>query len=72
MKLEPETKIDKRNTASKKILTMTSYRQILKSLSFPGFIANLEQSWSQIPKKNADIRKIKGVFVLKDIFCETT
>ena len=49
MKLVPETnKLDKRNKrTSKKKLTMTSCREIVTSLSFFQFIANLEQS---VPK----------------------
>ena len=45
MKLEPVTKLDKRNKAtSKKKLTITSCWQIVASLSFSRFIASLDQS----------------------------
>ena len=40
MKFKPVTKFDKRNTAT---LAMTSYQQIVTSLSFFQFMANLEQ-----------------------------
>ena len=44
MKLGPKTNFQNANTAtSKKRLTMTSCRQIVKSLSFFGYMANLEQ-----------------------------
>ena len=43
MKLGPVTKLDKRNTATPKKSIMT-YRQIVTSLSFFRFMANLEQS----------------------------
>ena len=40
MKLKPVTKLDKRNTAT---LTITNYQQIVTSLLFFQFMANLEQ-----------------------------
>ena len=49
MKLEPVTKLDKRNKTASKNLTMTSCQQIVTSLSFLRFMANLEQSGSRIP-----------------------
>ena len=49
MKLGPVTKIDKRNKTVLKKLTMVSYQQIVTSLSCFQFIANFEQSRSQIP-----------------------
>ena len=65
---------------------MTSCQQIVTSLLFVQFMANLEKFGSRIPKarsakftfslnffskKNADISKIKEVLVLKGIFSET-
>ena len=49
MKLGPVTKLDKKNKATSKKLTMMSCRQIVTSLSFSQFLANLEQSGSRIP-----------------------
>ena len=50
MKLGPVTKLDKKNTlTSKKKLVMMSFHQIVMSLLFFQFMANLEQSRSQIP-----------------------
>ena len=48
MRLEPVTKLDKKNTATSKKLMMTSFRQIVTSLSFFRFMADLEQSGSRI------------------------
>ena len=64
MKIGPITKIDKRNTATSKNITMTSSRQILTSLSFFQFMANLEQSGSQIP----DAWSVKLTFSLTVAF----
>ena len=113
MKCGPVIKLDKRNTATSKNLTMVSCGQIVTSLSFFQFMANLEQSRSckicktyifinlyltKIEKdkeslkrlsyycfevlffqknadflqKKADITKIKGVLILKNIFSKTT
>ena len=44
MKLGPVTKPDKRNKTTSKNLTMTSCRETVMSLSFFGFLPNLEQS----------------------------
>ena len=55
MKLGPVTNIDKENTTTLKKITMTSCRQIVTSLSFFQFMANLEQSRS---------RSIKGTYSL--------
>ena len=50
MKLGPVTKRDNRNKEiSKKKLTIASCQQIVTSLSFFKFMANLEQSGSRIP-----------------------
>ena len=49
MKLGPVTKIDKINKTTSKKLTMVSCQQIVTSLFFFQFMANLEQSESQIP-----------------------
>ena len=48
MKFGLITKLDNRKK-SKKIWTVTSYWQVLKSFSFFKFMANLEQSGSRIP-----------------------
>ena len=48
MKLGPVTKINKRNTARSKKLTLTPCRQIAMSLSFFQFMTSLEQSGSLI------------------------
>ena len=49
VKLGPVTKLDKRSDTKSKKLTVTSCRQIVTSLSFFKFMANLEQSGSWIP-----------------------
>ena len=49
MKLGPVTKLDKRNTATSKKLTMTSCMQIVTSLSFFRFVTNLKLPGSRIP-----------------------
>ena len=64
MELGPVTKLDKRNTATLKNRTMTSGRQIVTSLSFFGYMANLEQSGSRIP----DTRSVRLTFSLTVTF----
>ena len=49
MNLGPVTKLDKKNTATSKNLTMTSYRQIVTSLLFIRFMTNLEQFGIWVP-----------------------
>ena len=49
MKLGPVTKFDKRNKATSKNMMLTSCRKFVTSLSFFGFLANLEQFGGQIP-----------------------
>ena len=49
MKLGPVTILDKSNKGTSKKLTMTSYRNIVTSLSFFQIMANLEQSGRRIP-----------------------
>ena len=49
MKFGSVTGLNKRNTATSENLTMTPCRQIVTSLSFSRFMANLEQSRSLIP-----------------------
>ena len=51
MKLGQVTKLDKKNTATSKKLAMNSHQQIVTSLSFFQFTANLEQTGSQIPDR---------------------
>ena len=48
MKLGAVTKLEGRNKKKSKKLTMVSCWKILTSLSFFGFMVNLEQSGSQI------------------------
>ena len=67
MKLGPVYKIDKRNKTTSKRLMMTSCRKIVTSLSFIGFLANLEQSGGQIP----DNESAKFIFSLIVTFCLT-
>ena len=50
MKLEPVTKLDKRNTAMLKKLTMMPCWQIVTSLCFFQFMDNLKQTKSCVPK----------------------
>ena len=64
MKLGPVTKPDKRNKTTSINLMMTSSRKILTSLSFFGFLANLEQSRGLIP----DIESAKSMFSVKVTF----
>ena len=64
MKVIPVIKIDKRNTATLRKLTMASCQQIVTSLLFYQFIANLELSESRIP----DAWSVKLIFSLKETF----
>ena len=48
MKLGPVTKLDKRNKITLRKMTMKSIREIMTSLSFFQFMANLEQSRRRI------------------------
>ena len=63
-KLGPVTKLDKRNTIRSINFTMTSDQQILKSLSFFQFMANLGQSRSRI----LDAWSVKLTFLLTVTF----
>ena len=67
MKLGPVTKLDKRNKTTSKNLTLTSCRKIVTSLSFFGFLANLEQSGGRIP----DTESAKVMFSVIVTFCLT-
>ena len=67
MKLGPVTKLDKRNKTTSKKLTLTSCRKIVTSLSFFGFLANLEQSGGRIP----DTESAKAIFSVIVTFCLT-
>ena len=60
MKHGPVTKIGKRNKA-------TSCRRIMASLSFFGFLANLEQSGGRIP----DTESAEVMFSVIGTFCPT-
>ena len=50
MKPGPVSKVDKRNKTTSKDLEMTSCLEIVTSFSFLQFMANLEESGSQIPE----------------------
>ena len=50
MKLRPVTKFNKRNKPTSKNCDLTSCREVVTSLSFLGFLANLEQSGCRIPE----------------------
>ena len=67
MKLGAVTKVDRRNKITSKKLTMTSCQKIVTSLSFFGFLANLEQSGGRIP----DTESAKVMFSVKVTFCLT-
>ena len=67
MKLGSVTKIDTRNKITSKKLTMTSCQKIVTSLSFFGFLANLEQSGGWIP----DTESAKVMFSVIVTFCLT-
>ena len=64
MTLGPVTKHDNSNKAMLKSFTMTSYQQIVRSLPFSQFLANLEQSGSWIP----DVWSVKPRFSLTVTF----
>ena len=49
MKLGAVTKLHKRNKTQSEKMTMAPYQNIMTSLSFFRFMANLEQSGSRIP-----------------------
>ena len=60
MKVGPVTKLDKKNTASQKNLTMTLCQQIVTSWLFFQFMTNLEQSGSRI----SDVSSVKLIFLV--------
>ena len=62
MKRRPVTKLDKRNKTTSKNLTMT---KIVTSLSFFGFLDNLEQSGGRIP----DTESAEVMFSVTVTFC---
>ena len=65
MKLEPVTKLDKRNTAAlQKILTTTPCLQIATLILFFQFVTNLEKTENQIP----DVQSLKLTFLLAVTF----
>ena len=64
IKLGPVIKLNKKNTVTLKKLTMMSCQQIVMSLLFFQFMANLEQSGSRIP----DAWSVKVAFSLTAIF----
>ena len=65
MKLGPVTNLTKETKQLPKNLTMTPCRKIVTSLSFFGFLANLEQSKGRIP----DTKFAKITFPLIVAFC---
>ena len=65
MKLGPVTKLDKRNKTTSKKFDDDACRKIVTSLSFFGFLANLEQSKGRIP----DTKFAKITFPLIVAFC---
>ena len=67
MKLRPITKVDKRNKKTSKNLALASCREIVTSLSFFGFLANLEQSGGRIQ----DTESTKVKFPVIVAFCLT-
>ena len=67
MKIGPVTKLDKRNKKTSKKLTLMSCRKIVKSLSFFGFLANLEQSGD----RNPDTESAKFMLSVIVTFCLT-
>ena len=65
MKLRPVTKLDKRNKTTSKKFDDDVMSEIVTSLSFFGFLANLEQSGDQIP----DTESAKVIFSVIVTFC---
>ena len=61
------TKLDKSNKTTSKKIDVTSCRKIMTSLSFFGFLANLEQSGGRIP----DTESAKVMFSVIGTFCLT-
>ena len=59
------TKLDKSNKTTSKKIDVTSCRKIMTSLSFFGFLANLEQSGGRIP----DAESAKIMFSVIGTFC---
>ena len=64
MKLGPVTKLDKKSKTTSKKNTLTPCQTIVMSLSFFGFLANLEQCRSRIP----DTESAKVTLSVKEIF----
>ena len=67
MKHGPVTKLDKRNKTTSKKMMVTSFQEHVTSLSFFGFLANLEQSRDRIP----DTESAKVMFSVTVTFCRT-
>ena len=67
MKHGPVTKLDKKNKTTSKNLMLTSCRKIVTSLSFFGFLANLEQSGGWLPETES----AKVMSSVKVAFCLT-
>ena len=67
MKLGPVTKLDKRDKATSKKFHVDVVSENLTSLSFFGFLANLEQPGVRIP----DTESAKVTFSVTVTFCLT-
>ena len=67
MKHGPVTKLDKRNKTTSKKMMVTSFQEHVTSLSFFGFLANLEQSRDRI----LDTESAKVMFSVTVTFCRT-
>ena len=67
MKLGPVTKLDKRNKTTSTKFDVDVLPENLTSLSFFGFLTNLEQSGGRIP----DTESVKVIFSVIVTFCLT-
>ena len=67
IKLGPVTKIDKKNKTHQKKIYVDVMSEIMTSLSFSGFLANLEQSCDRIP--NTESANV--MFLVIGTFCLT-
>ena len=69
MKLGPVTKLDKRNKTMSKKFDVTSCQNIVASLSFFGFLVNLEHFAGRIP--NTESAKVMFSVTLAFCFAKT-
>ena len=65
MKLGPVTKLGKRNEATVRNMTISSFRQVVTLMPFFRLMANLEQSGGRIPGAYS----VKLTFSLIVLFC---